>query len=81
MLGYILKTEMVSTKLTKLIFDNVLPWSLQFWVSDIPSFIGFGSRGLSPLSKKVFRPEFQLNSRRGLPWGSSAQPCSFCHFF
>lgn len=41
--GYMLNMEMVSTKLTNSIFDNiVLPGSLQFWVSDIPSFMGFG---------------------------------------
>lgn len=42
MLGYTLKMDMFSTKLTNSVFNNVLPWVLPFWVSDIPSFMGFG---------------------------------------
>lgn len=74
--GYILKMEMVSTKLTNSIFGNVLPWSLQFWISDSPSFMGFGRRGLLPFSKKLFFPEFQLNHPKDLPRSPSAQPYS-----
>lgn len=68
MLGYNLRwTRFLPVKLPNSTFDNVLPWVLPFWVSDIPSFMGFGWRGLLPLSKEVFFPQFQLNHPNGLP--------------
>lgn len=50
--------------------DNVLPWSWQLWVPDIPSFIGFGWRGLLPLSKKMFFSWVSTESSRRLAQGA-----------
>lgn len=76
--GYMLNMEMVSTKLTNSIFDNiVLPGSLQFWVSDIPSFMGFGWRGLATsFQKTIFSRVPTESSQRFINRSPSAQPHS-----
>lgn len=72
-LGYILSMEMVSAKLTNSIFDNIfLPGSLQFWVSDIPSWRGLATS----FQKTVFSRVPTESSQRFINRSPSALPHS-----
>lgn len=75
-LGYILKMEMVSTKLTTSIFGNVLPLVtaiLGFRHSFIYGLLAEGGCYLFP--KNYFFLSFKLNHPKDLPRSPSAQPC------